>query len=102
METRILNDSRKQKVFIYDDEFGRLNVYDFCVYLALKRVANNSTMTAQISAEKLSSITGLSLSTVKRSIKSLREKNVVRKKSGTHDNTANIYVINQNPELWKT
>lgn len=98
------NDSKIGKrsyTIVYNDflDCKLLNTNEKMLVITIKRFGTN----AFPSISKISEISGLSKSTVKRTITSLKEKGVIKvinRKNSSNVNESNIYVLNDSHEMW--
>lgn len=82
-----------------------LSAKEKMVFIAIKRFANNETQTAFPSLQTIGRITGMSKSSVQRSLKRLEELGVLehkrQKNEKTNGFTSNLYTIYDYAEIWK-
>ena len=98
-------DQRKFTI-VYNDflESDLLKAKEKMVFIAIKKFANNETHTAFPSIKKIGRITGMSTSSVQRSLKRLEELGVLthlRRKDDVNGFTSNLYTIYDYAEIWK-
>lgn len=82
-----------------------LNVNEKVVFLSIKRHLNNESLQAFPSIKTLCRYTGLSRSTVIKTIKSLEDKGVLsveRRQNDSKGNLSNLYTLIDTKELWRS
>lgn len=101
---RSATDQRKFTL-IYNDfiESNLLNYYEKMIFIVLKKYADNNTMKAFPSLNKLHKVTGISLSQVKRSINHMKELGVINVEHRNNEikgHQSNIYTLYDYAEIW--
>lgn len=96
---------QRKFTLIYNDflESNLLNYFEKFVFIILKKYANNNTMKAFPSLNKLHKVTGISLSKIRRSINHMKELgviNVEHRYNETKGNQSNIYTLYDYAEIW--
>ncbi len=96
---------QRKFTLVYNDflESNLLNHYEKSVFIALKKYANNDTMRAFPSLNKLHKITGISLSQVRRSIDHMKELGVISVEHRTDEDKghqSNLYTLYDYAEIW--
>lgn len=96
---------QRKFTLVYNDflESDLLNHYEKSVFIALKKYADNDTMRAFPSLNKLHKITGISLSQVRRSIDHMKELGVISVEHRTDEDKgyqSNIYTLYDYAEIW--
>lgn len=96
---------QRKFTLVYNDflESDLLNHYEKSVFIALKKYADNNTMRAFPSLNKLHKITGISLSQVRRSIDHMKELGVISVEHRTDQDKghqSNIYTLYDYAEIW--
>lgn len=96
---------QRKFTLVYNDflESDLLNHYEKSVFIALKKYADNDTMRAFPSLNKLHKITGISLSQVRRSIDHMKELGVISVKHRTDEDKghqSNLYTLYDYAEIW--
>lgn len=93
-------DQRKFTI-VYNDflESNLLNYYEKMVFIAIKKFANNETMSAFPSVNTIKKLTGISVSQIKRSLDNMEELGIIKieHSRGKH---SNIYTLYDFAELW--
>lgn len=107
MIQKIIKNATDQRKFtiVYNDflESGLLNHYEKSIFIALKKYADNDTMKAFPSLNKLHKITGISLSQVRRSIDHMKELGVISVEHRTDEDKglqSNLYTLHDYAEIW--
>lgn len=95
------NIGKRSYTIVYNDflDCKLLSTNEKMLVITIKRFGNK----AFPSIGKLSEISGLSRSTVKRTLTSLKDKGIIKvinRKSSNNVNESNIYILNDNPEMW--
>ena len=96
---------QRKFTLVYNDflESDLLNHYEKSVFIALKKYADNDTMRAFPSLNKLHKITGISLSQVRRSIDHMKELGVISVEHRTDEDKghqSNLYTLYDYSEIW--
>lgn len=96
---------QRKFTLVYNDflESDLLNHYEKSVFIALKKYADNDTMRAFPSLNKLHKITGISLSQVRRSIDHMKELGVISVEHRTDEDKghqSNLYTLYDYAEIW--
>lgn len=96
---------QRKFTLVYNDflESDLLNHYEKSVFIALKKYADNDTMRAFPSLNKLHKITGISLSQVRRSIDHMKELGVISVEHRTDEDKghqSNFYTLYDYAEIW--
>lgn len=96
---------QRKFTLVYNDflESDLLNHYEKLVFVALKKYADNDTMRAFPSLDKLHKITGISLSQVRRSIDHMKELGVISVEHRTDEvkgHQSNLYTLYDYAEIW--
>lgn len=96
---------QRKFTLVYNDflESDLLNHYEKSVFIALKKYADNDTMKAFPSLNKLHKITGISLSQVRRSIEHMQKLGVISVEHRTDEDKghqSNIYTLYDYAEIW--
>lgn len=96
---------QRKFTLVYNDflESNLLNHYEKSVFIALKKYADNDTMRAFPSLNKLHKITGISLSQVRRSIDHMKELGVISVEHRTDEDKghqSNLYTLYDYVEIW--
>ena len=97
---------QRKFTLVYNDflESDILNYYEKMVFIALKKFADNDTMRAFPSLKTIHSITGISLSQVRRSIEHMKQLGVISVEHRTDKekgHESNIYTLYDYAEIWK-
>lgn len=97
---------QRKFTLVYNDflESDILNYYEKMVFIALKKFADNDTMRAFPSLKTIHSITGISLSQVRRSIEHMEQLGVISVEHRTDKekgHQSNIYTLYDYAEIWK-
>ena len=97
---------QRRFTLVYNDflESDILNYYEKMVFIALKKFADNDTMRAFPSLKTIHSITGISLSQVRRSIEHMEQLGVISVEHRTDKekgHQSNIYTLYDYAEIWK-
>ena len=107
MARKKLKSATDQRKFtlVYNDflESNLLNHYEKSVFIALKKYADNDTMRAFPSLNKLHEITGISLSQVRRSIDHMKKLGVISVEHRLNEDKghqSNIYTLYDYAEIW--
>lgn len=90
---------------VYSDFFEskKLNFYEKTIYIALKKFADNETMTAYPSVRTISRITGISISKIKESIKNMVDLGAIsvnHRYSADYGYMSNLYTLNDSRDFW--
>lgn len=108
MARRRIKSATDQRKFtlVYNDflESNLLNYYEKMVFIALKKFADNDTMRAFPSLKTIHTITGISLSQVRRSIEHMEELGVLSVEHRTDKekgHQSNLYTLYDYAEVWK-
>lgn len=108
MARRKIKSATDQRKFtlVYNDflESDLLNYYEKMVFITLKKFADNETMRAFPSLKTIHSITGISLSQVRRSIEHMEELGVLSVEHRTdkdRGHQSNLYTLYDYAEIWK-
>jgi hypothetical protein len=96
---------QRKFTLIYNDfiESNLLNYYEKMIFIVLKKYADNNTMKAFPSLNKLHKVTGISLSQVKRSINHMKELGVINVEHRNNEikgHQSNIYTLYDYAEIW--
>lgn len=96
---------QRKFTLVYNDflESDLLNHYEKSVFIALKKYADNNTMRAFPSLNRLHKITGISLSQVRRSIDHMKELGVISVEHRTDEDKghqSNLYTLYDYAEIW--
>lgn len=96
---------QRKFTLVYNDFFESdlLNYYEKMVFIALKKYADNDTMRAFPSLNKLHKVTGISLSQVRRSIEHMEKIGVIgikHRTDGEKGHQSNIYTLYDYAEMW--
>ena len=107
MARRKIKSATDQRKFtlVYNDflESDLLNYYEKMVFITLKKFADNETMRAFLSLKTIHSITGISLSQVRRSIEHMEELGVLSVEHRTdkdRGHQSNLYTLYDYAEIW--
>lgn len=107
MARRKIKSATDQRKFtlVYNDflESDLLNYYEKMVFITLKKFADNETMRAFPSLKTIHSITGISLSQVRRSIEHMEELGVLSVEHRTdkdRGHQSNLYTLYDYAEIW--
>lgn len=97
---------QRRFTLVYNDflESDILNYYEKMVFIALKKFADNDSMRAFPSLKTIHSITGISLSQVRRSIEHMEQLGVISVEHRTDKekgHQSNIYTLYDYAEIWK-
>lgn len=108
MARRKIKSATDQRKFtlVYNDflESDLLNYYEKMVFITLKKFADNETMRAFPSLKTIHSITGISLSQVRRSIEHMEELGVLsveHRADKDRGHQSNLYTLYDYAEVWK-
>ena len=96
---------QRKFTLVYNDflESDLLNYYEKMVFITLKKFADNETMRAFPSLKTIHSITGISLSQVRRSIEHMEELGVLSVEHRTdkdRGHQSNLYTLYDYAEIW--
>lgn len=96
---------QRKFTLVYNDflESDLLNHYEKSVFIALKKYADNDTMRAFPSLNRLHKITGISLSQVRRSIDHMKELGVISVEHRIDEDKghqSNLYTLYDYAEIW--
>lgn len=96
---------QRKFTLVYNDflESNLLNYYEKLIFIILKKYADNNTMKAFPSLNKLHKVTGISLSQVRRSINHMKKLgviNVEHRNSEIKGHQSNIYTLYDYAEIW--
>ncbi len=101
---RSATDQRKFTI-VYNDflESDLLDKHEKLVYIAIKRFADNETLTAFPSLKTLHKMTGISIRWIKKSIEHMEELGIISVEHRTSEdkgNQSNLYTLHDYAEIW--
>ena len=101
---RSATDQRKFTI-VYNDflESDLLDKHEKLVYIAIKRFADNETLTAFPSLKTLHKMTGISVRWIKKSIEHMEELGIISVEHRTSEdkgNQSNLYTLHDYAEIW--
>lgn len=107
MARRKIKSATDQRKFtiVYNDflESDLLDKHEKLIYIAIKRFADNETLTAFPSLKTLHKMTGISIRWIKRSIERMEEIGVISVEHRTSEekgNESNLYTLHDYAEIW--
>lgn len=108
MARKTLQSATDQRRFtlVYNDflESNVLNYYEKMIFIVLKKYADSETMRAFPSLNTIHKVTGISLSTVRRSIEHMEEIGVIsveHRNDKEKGHQSNVYTLYDYAEMWK-